>query len=568
MSKKILFSTIFMLLTIGMYAQTIVGITEENRNVVLEEFTGIKCQFCPQGHAIAQAMKDNNPDDVFLVNVHTGGYAVPAAGEPDFRTSFGQALADQSQLAGYPAGTINRENFPGSEQNGSPGGATGQGRGTWSNTGSTLLGNSSYVNMAVEADIDVQTNVMTIHVETYYTGNSPQATNKLNVYILQNNTTGPQTGGNAGNNYVHQHRLVDMPFGQWGADITSTSTGSFDDRTIAYTIPADYNGVAVELADLEVVVSVAEGNQYIVSGNGALPTYSGITASNDVDLRTIEEIPVQCLTELGPKVNIKNLGQDPITSLDITYSINGGASSVYNYTGNITSLQNEDVELPAIAYTSQAVNTVDVTITDDEDNANNALSTTFGAATQGAGNVTLTIDADQYASEISWNIRNSAGSFVESDVLNAGDNNDTLIYNLALEGVDCYTFQIIDSYGDGILGGGGVSLIDINGVEHFPFTGNYGSGAILQFGADGVLGTSDETFEGLSIFPNPAKGFFHIVNAENADVTIFDLRGRKVRNIDKISKNEKVDTIRMSNGTYFVTITKDGFTTTEKLIIK
>ena len=568
MSKKILFSAFMMLLTMGMFAQTIVGTTAENRNVVLEEFTGIHCTFCPDGHAIAQAFKDNNPGNVFLVNVHSGGFSTPGAGEPDFRTDFGAALDAQSQLAGYPAGTINRENFPGSEQNGSPAGATGQGRGTWTSTGGVVLGESSYLNMAVEADIDVMTNVMTIHVETYYTGNSPQATNKLNIYILQNNTTGPQTGGGAGDNYVHQHRLIDMPLGQWGADITSTTTGSFDDRTIAYTIPTDNNGVPVELADLEVVVSVAEGNQYIVSGGGALPTFSGITAANDANLRTITQLEAQCLTEVGPTINIQNLGQDPITSLPITYSINGGADASFTFTGNLTSLQSQDIELPAIPYTSQAVNTIDVSIADDENNANNTLDSTFDTATEGAGNVTLTIEADQYANEISWIIRNSAGGVEQSASLNAGDNNDTVVYDIQLEDIDCYTFFINDSFGDGILGGGGVSLIDINGVEHFPFTGDYGSGAVRQFGADGVLGNPTQAIEGLSIYPNPAKGFFNIANAEGADVVIFDMTGRKVRNLKKLSANQEVDTKRMPTGAYFVTITKGGLVTTEKLIIQ
>jgi hypothetical protein len=46
------------------FGQTIVSTSPENKKVVLEEFTGIKCVFCPQGHAIAQAIQNNNPDDV------------------------------------------------------------------------------------------------------------------------------------------------------------------------------------------------------------------------------------------------------------------------------------------------------------------------------------------------------------------------------------------------------------------------------------------------------------------------------------------------------------------------
>ena len=33
---------------------------------------------------------------------------------------------------------------------------------------------------------------------------------------------GAQVGGNMGNNYVHQHRLIDLLTGQWGIDISPT----------------------------------------------------------------------------------------------------------------------------------------------------------------------------------------------------------------------------------------------------------------------------------------------------------------------------------------------------------
>ncbi len=566
MSKKLLFSSAIMLLTMGMSAQSIVETTPENRNVVLEEFTGIHCTYCPDGHAIAQALKDGDPENVFLVNVHAGGYATPTAGEPDFRTPFGAAIDGQSGLAGYPAGTVNRQNFPGLEQGAA--GATAMGRANWAAAAGIVTAEASYVNTAVEANIDVTTNEMTIHVETYFTGDSPVATNKLNVYILQNNTTGPQTGGGAGDNYVHQHRLIDMPTGQWGVDLTATTTGSFDDRSIVYPIPTDNNGVPVELADLEVVVSVAEGEQFIVSGNGASPSFSGITAANEVNLRTIADIAAQCNPEVGPTINVQNLGQNPITSLDITYNINGGTDATYTFTGNVTSLQSVDIELPAIPFTSQTVNTVNVSIADDENNANNTIDTTFEEASQGAGNVTLTVQTDAYSSENNWNIKNSAGTTVENGTLN-GNDNTTVVYDLLLDTADCYTFTFNDTYGDGIISGGGVSLIDINGVEHVSFSGAIGSGIVIQFGADGVLGNPDTALIDISMYPNPStQGFFNIVNAEGADVAIFDLTGRKVRNLKKISSNKKIDTNRMPTGTYFVTITKDGAEITEKLIVQ
>ena len=65
------------LVTTFAFAQTFVSTTPENKNVVLEEFTGIYCGFCPDGHVIGQGLHDANPNDVFLINIHTGGYSNP-----------------------------------------------------------------------------------------------------------------------------------------------------------------------------------------------------------------------------------------------------------------------------------------------------------------------------------------------------------------------------------------------------------------------------------------------------------------------------------------------------------
>ncbi|HIF14559.1 MAG TPA: hypothetical protein EYQ86_04250, partial [Bacteroidetes bacterium] len=63
-------------------AQSFVSTAAQNKNVVLEEYTGIYCTYCPDGHKIAQNLQSANPNDVFVINIHTGSYASPGAGEP------------------------------------------------------------------------------------------------------------------------------------------------------------------------------------------------------------------------------------------------------------------------------------------------------------------------------------------------------------------------------------------------------------------------------------------------------------------------------------------------------
>ena len=111
--KKIIFPA-FALFSFIASSQTFVSTSVENKNVILEEYTGISCGYCPDGHKIAQDLHNANPNDVFLINIHTGGYANPQGPDTDFNTSFGSALAGQTGLTGYPSGTVNRHIFSGS----------------------------------------------------------------------------------------------------------------------------------------------------------------------------------------------------------------------------------------------------------------------------------------------------------------------------------------------------------------------------------------------------------------------------------------------------------------------
>ncbi len=482
MLKKLSLGLVFIFFSFNLFSQTIVSTSPENKKVVLEEFTGIHCVYCPQGHAIAQAIQNNNPDDVSLINIHVGGYATPGAGEPDFRTPFGTAIVNQSGLIGYPGGTVNRHYFPGQAQNGGTG--TTMSRNQWTSASNQILGEGSYVNVGVEADINVQTNELTVHVEAYYTGNSPESSNLLNVALLQNNTLGPQTGGGMGNNYVHMHRLVHMVTGQWGVSISPTTTGTFIDETYIYTIPADYNGVPVELVDMEVVAFLTETHQELPSGNRCLPTFSGVTETNDAYLRYVENIDIECQTTVIPHINVQNLGQNEITSLAIEYTVNSGATETYNWVGSILTLHNETIALPELT-DLEPTNTIDISLPDDNNNSNNSVSANFDSFTQHAGGILLVINTDSNGDECTWNMKTLSGSIITSG--GPYDNNVTIERNINLAD-GCYFFNLYDSGGNG---GNEVTLSDSAGTIIYETDGSYGSEESQQFSTDGILGIGD-----------------------------------------------------------------------------
>ncbi|MDP2686687.1 MAG: Omp28-related outer membrane protein [Aequorivita sp.] len=552
MFKKLLLNLVFALFGLTSFSQTIVSTSPENQNVVLEEFTGIHCVYCPDGHAIAQAIQNANPDRVSLINIHQGGYAVPTGGEPDFRTPYGNAIAGQTGLTGYPSGTINRHVFSGSN--------TILDRGQWTARANQTMANASNVNVAVEAEIDVQTNILTVHVEGYYTSNSPQSTNLLNVALLQNNTKGPQTGGGQGNNYNHMHRLVEMITGQWGEVINTTTAGTFVDRTYTYTIPAAYNNVPVEIADMEVVAFISNTQQEIPSGSRALPEYIGITNNNDAFVRYIVEVPNTCNEMLAPQVNIQNLGQDPLTSLAIEYIINGDVHT-YNWTGNITALHNETIDLPEVNYTLQGTNTLEVSVPNDDDNANNNATISFDEAVGGTGTVYMELHTDNWGNECRWNIRDSSGAVIY--IGGPYGNNQTINVTFQLP-ADCYSYTILDTEGDG---GGAITLTDSDGTVIYSTNGTYGAGEITQFSSNGILGVNQSQLDNISLYPNPASTVLNLKNAENATIQVYDILGKMILSQENISMDAQINVANLQTGTYFMKISKDNLVTTKRFLV-
>ena len=566
-NKTPIILVIFLFTSIFVVAQTIVSTNPENKKIILEEYTGIYCTYCPDGHAIAQALKDQYPNDVFLINIHTGGYANPQGSDPDFRTDFGAALDAQASVTGYPSGSVNRQYF----SDLSMGGGTAMGRGQWNEAASRVLDQSSYVNVGVEASINVQNNELTVHVEGYYTGDSPQSTNYLNIALMQNNTLGPQTGGGMGSDYNHMHRLVHMVTGQWGEVISTTSTGSFIDETFTYTIPSDYNGVDVNLSELEVVAFISESQQEIISGAEAIPTYEGLEYSNDASLLSIENnLNGNCGETASPIIVIQNSGTDPINSLSIEYSINSGSSETYNWSGSLASLASTSIELPAINYSPSDTNSVNITISDDDNNQNNSNVFNFNqSSSYDTAIITLNLITDNYASETSWQLTDSSGYIIAQN----GSLSNASTYSTEIEipaSDECYTFTINDTYGDGICcqyGTGSYSITDDSSNVIFS-GGEFSSTESTIFRVGETLGINPVFENDLNIFPNPSNGVFTIKSSiNNSTYKIYNLIGQHVKSGSINNGSNLVDLRNSTDGVYFMTIqTENGEKIGYKLI--
>ena len=105
--KKFTFVVMALLaLAFNVKAQQYVSTEPANRNVILEEFTGRNCGYCPDGHLIANQIMTNNPGRVWAINVHSGGYAPTSY--PNFNTSVSASILGGFSVDGFPSDGLAR----------------------------------------------------------------------------------------------------------------------------------------------------------------------------------------------------------------------------------------------------------------------------------------------------------------------------------------------------------------------------------------------------------------------------------------------------------------------------
>jgi len=571
--KQLLSLLSLLAFTVSLFAQTIVGTDPENKNVILEEFTGINCPNCPAGHVIGQAIYDAHPDDVVLINIHTGFYANPSGSQPDYRTEWGAAIAGQSNLAGYPAGTVNRHLFPGWGQNT---GGTAMSRNYWTTASNQMLAQPSYLNVGVEAIIVSSTRQLVVNVEVYYTDNSPAGSNYLNVAVLQNNIIGYQSGGSS--NYNHKHMLRHLLTGQWGVPITETTQESLYAGTFTYELPEDYRDIEVVLENLDVAAFVTQTHQEAISGNLADIT---IVESYDYDAAVnFVNIPqTACSGEMSPIVLLKNYGVIDLTSLDFAYSINGGEPATFSWTGNLAQNETEEVTLPMIAYDATDNNIVDISCESPNGEADELPQNDyFSADIPGS----QTFPTDCYfgvqtlgnPEDITWSITD-----MDDVVIIDGGPYDTPGLQLAefsFPETGCYTLTLNDASGEALSGG---FYIMTDSDTELIWTGEDFTGITVtaEF-AHGMIVDVEEIIiaDNITIYPNPvtrtANIEFTLNNQSNMKITVLDMLGKSAISLYEGIMNSgqhriQLDASNLAQGIYFVKLQSNNEIITKKIMI-
>jgi hypothetical protein len=280
-------------------------------------------------------------------------------------------------------------------------------------------------------------------------------------------------------------------------------------------------------------------------------------------------VPVtNCTGSVAPEITIANQAAESLTSLDINYAVNNGALNTFNWTGDLSYGQTQQVSLPSAAFSLQSNNDLMVYTSNpngnpDEDPSNDTLTTSFISATEAVPDVYLFIKLDQNPEETTWDLKKSNG-----DIMFSGgpySEPDAFIKDtLFIGNTDCYTFTMYDAGGDGLTGvNGGYSLrqSDFSLIyENNDFESDEES---MQFAVNFVSVPEISAKDGFTVYPNPFKEYtnvsFTLKEAENVSLKIFNVIGEMVFSSQNEmkgagSQNLLIDTRNYKPCIYFVNL--------------
>ncbi len=333
-----------------------------------------------------------------------------------------------------------------------------------------------------------------------------------------------------------------------------------------------------------------------INDNGAIVFYSG-------------EAGMFCGSyAFAPAVSVQNMGANDITSVTIDVSSPAGNVLTQEWTGNIVTGQTGYIVLDEITLEESTV--LDLSIaaingeTDVED-YQNLISTEFVRNYTEEYIWDMELQLGTYAYEIYWQLTNSAG-----DVMASGGNEvvgpdggglrvaaqtDAGAYEpgaliteqfiLPADINDCYTFLIVDDWGDGMVDGGGGSLLinsadSVNPVAIVDVdltTTTFINNNTLIDANPFVLSTGElEAVDNLIIAPNPTSDqlnvSFNLAESMPLQVKIYNVLGQAVQvlanqNFSAGSQQLETNVSDLSNGIYYIHLTNGNQQLTEKFTV-
>ena len=309
---------------------------------------------------------------------------------------------------------------------------------------------------------------------------------------------------------------------------------------------------------------------------------NGANFTTDVFTLSLEGIPnLVCGDSASPKITIKNRGSNPLTAVDIVYSLDNTTPSTVNWTGNLPTFGTTTISLPVLSLTNGSHNFSVYTSlpnnTTDQNPLNDSISFDFIANISPLF-ATFNLTTDDYGSELSWLVRdNSTGNTILEgggypDVTGGQTTSESLcLYD------GCFDFVIRDGANDGYccsFGTGNLLLTEDATGDTLANDNSFSGGSLTFPLCIGSATNIDEltTSSSFNIYPNPNSGKFSLdllTSFESPiEIDIYNMVGQSVYHKQGVRKNNiQINLENVQKGIYVISITSNKKRLVERMLI-
>ena len=280
------------------------------------------------------------------------------------------------------------------------------------------------------------------------------------------------------------------------------------------------------------------------------------------------------------KVLIQNKGVNTLTSAGIAAKVNGTTVAYRDWTGSLEQFQSVEVNVGANLFTSPSTDVEFTVYTTGNDVAptDNIGSQTITLAPEVTNtSLIVKITTDQYGTESSWKIRKGNNAVLASggpytDLAASGTTVQPEV-TVTLPAMDCYKFEMLDAYGDGMCcnyGQGGYEVTTSDGTVVLS-GGEFGATDAKRI-SYGVTSIGEElSAASLNVYPNPSTGICNVTmnmtKNEDVSIRVYNMLGSLVssRDLGSLTPGDyiyQVDLSSQASGVYsMMMITSQGVQT-------
>jgi PKD repeat protein len=269
--------------------------------------------------------------------------------------------------------------------------------------------------------------------------------------------------------------------------------------------------------------------------------------------------------------------RDCSNTLDVDFIDNSVGATSWQWDVNGDDIIDYTIQNPTHTYTSAGLYDVALTIS----NGSTSLTKVYqnyiqvGANEINTTQLILNLVTDDFPNEIAWNLKDSSGTILYSSptYVDGIDDFQSFTENFTVAANECYTFEITDSFGDGICcveGAGSYSITTLEGTTVVS-GGDYGFGEVTYM-SNAILSIDDYfTSNSISIFPNPTKDKLNIKLSNTNELpdsfSVYTMLGQIVKT-ERIFQTSDlaIDVSSLNSGMYFIELKKDSSTSTIQFV--